>query len=404
MRGRAESVMRFTTSFGKGRATMRSTSLLYLAVLAMMALLAGAPLTQAQEDFSIGAVLGTSGKFAFLGEPSLKGVELAVDEINAAGGVLGKKLKVVSYDDEGNPAKTVNLIDRLLTKDKVVGVIGASTSGTIHVVATACEKAGVPQFYISGNSEICKGKKHVFNAAPADELDAANMVDFLKNNLKVSKIGIIHDANEYGTRSAESFDKILKERAPNITTVSVEKYQSADRDMSAQLINLKNAGSQAIVIWGVGFAPAVIVKNWSQLGLKEGIKLMTGAGAGSHKMVQVLESSGEGLLFNTVLNYGAPNAKEKAFIEAYRKKFNAIPPTFAAVGYDGAYLLAEALKIAKGDKTKLSEAIYRIDGFQGVQGVFSFAGGNCNGLQPGCYDMAVVKNADYFPADKAYQK
>ena len=65
---------------------------------------------------------------------------------------------------------------------------------------------------------------------------------------------------------------------------------------------------------------------------------MTGAGAGSHKMIQVLESSGEGLLFNTVLNYGAPNAKEKAFIEAYQKKFNTVPPTFAAVGYDGAYL------------------------------------------------------------------
>lgn len=383
---------------------MRATSLPYFAVLVTVVVLAVVPVALAQEPIAIGTVLATSGKFAFLGEPEQKGVELAVEEINAAGGVLGKMLKVISYDDEGNPAKTVNLIDRLLTKDKVVGVIGASTSGTIHVVATACEKAGVPQFYISGNSEICKGKKHVFNAAPADELDAANMIDFLKDNLRVSKIGIIHDANEYGTRSTESFEKILKERAPGITVVGVEKYQSADRDMNAQLINLKNAGSQCIVVWGVGFAPAVVVKNWNQLGLKEGIKLMSGAGAGSHKMIQVLESAGEGFLFNTVLNYGAPNAKEKAFIEAYQKKFNAIPPTFAAVGYDGAYLLAEALKVAKGDKAKLSEAIYKLDGFEGVQGTFSFKGGNCNGLQPGCYDMAVVKSRDYFPADKMYPR
>jgi branched-chain amino acid transport system substrate-binding protein len=383
---------------------MKSTNLLYPAVVMMLAVLVGASVVRAQEPITIGTVLGTSGKFAFLGEPSQKGVELAVEEINAAGGILGQKLKVISYDDEGNPAKTVNLIDRLLTKDKVAGVIGASTSGTIHVVATACEKAGVPQFYISGNSEICKGKKHVFNAAPTDELDAAGMVDFLKENLGVSKIGIIHDSNEYGTRSAESFEKILKERAPGITVVGVEKYQSTDRDMSAQMINLKNAGSQCVVIWGVGFAPAVIVKNWNQLGLQEGIKLISGAGAGSHKMIQVLQHAGEGLLFNTVLNYGAPNAKETAFIKAYQKKFNAIPPTFAAVGYDGTYLLAEALKNAKGDKTKVTEAIYKLDNFQGVQGTFSFKGGNCNGLQAGCYDMAVVKGGEYSPAEKMYPK
>ncbi len=383
---------------------MRATSLPYLAMMATVVLLAVGPMALAQGPITIGTVMATSGKFAFLGAPEQKGVELAVDEINAAGGVLGRKLKVVSYDDEANPGKTVNLMDRLLTKDKVVGVIGASTSGTIHVVATACEKAGVPQFYISGNSAICKGKKYVFNAAPADELDAAGMADFLKDNLKVTKIGIIHDSNEYGTRSADAFEKILEKKAPDIKVVGTEKYQSADRDMSAQLINLKNAGSQAIVIWGVGFAPAVIVKNWNQLGLKDGIKLMSGAGAGSHKMIQVLKTAGDGFLFNTVLNYGAPNAKEKAFIEAYRKKFKAIPPTFAAVGYDAAYLLAEALKIAKGDKSKLSEAIYSIDGFKGVQGTFSFKGGNCSGLQPGCYDMAVVKNSDYFPADKVYPK
>ncbi|MFH1117386.1 MAG: ABC transporter substrate-binding protein [Pseudomonadota bacterium] len=383
---------------------MKATSLPYLAALVMVVLLTAGPMALAEEPITIGTVLATSGKFAFLADPEQKGVELAVDEINAAGGVLGRKLKLVSYDDEANPAKTVNLMDRLLTKDKVVGVIGASTSGTIHVAATACEKAGVPQFYISGNSAICQGKKYVFNAAPADELDAAGMVDFLKDNLKVTKLGIIHDSNEYGTRSAEAFDKILAKRAPDIKIVGTEKYQSADRDMSAQLINLKNAGSQAVVIWGVGFAPAVIVKNWNQLGLRDGIKLMSGAGAGSHKMIEVLKSTGEGFLFNTVLNYGAPNPKETAFIEAYRKKFNAIPPTFAAVGYDAAYLLAEALKIAKGDKSKLGEAIHSIDGFEGVQGTFSFKGGNCSGLQPGCYDMAVVKNSDYFPADKAYPK
>lgn len=383
---------------------MRARSLPYLMMLVMIMVLTAGPVVVAQEPIVIGTVMATSGKFAFLGGPEQKGVELAVDEINAAGGILGRKLKLVSYDDEGNPAKTVNLVDRLLTKDKVMGIIGASTSGTIHVVATACEKAGVPQFYISGNSQICKGKKHVFNAAPADELDAAGMVDFLKDNLKVTKIGVIHDSNEYGTRSAKSFEKILKEKAPGIKVVGTEKYQSADRDMTAQLINLKNAGSQCIVIWGVGFAPAVIVKNWNQLGLKKNIKLMSGAGAGSHKMIQLLEYAGEGFLFNTVLNYGAPIAKERDFISAYKKKFNAIPPTFAAVGYDAVYLLAEALKIAKGDKTKLSEAIYSIDGFKGVQGTFSFKGGNCNGLQPGCYVMAVVKSRDYFPAGKVYPK
>ncbi|RJR18650.1 MAG: hypothetical protein C4582_11385 [Desulfobacteraceae bacterium] len=371
-------------------------------VLFTMMVLLAAEWTEA-EEIRIGTILATSGRFAFLGDPEQKGVELAVDDINTSGGVLGRKLKLFSYDDEGNPGKTPQLIERLLQSDKVAGVVGASTSGTIHVVATACEKAGVPQFYISGNSAICQGKKWVFNAAPADELDAEGMIAFLKENLKVKKIGIIHDANEYGTRSTESFVALLAKLAPGITVVGTEKYQSNDREMTGQLVNLKNAGSECIVIWGVGFAPGVVVKNWSQLGMQN-IKLMGGAGMGSHKMIQALGDSGEGLLFNTVINYGAPNKKEKGFIDAYQKKFGAVPPTFAAVGYDAAFLLAEALKITKGNYAKLADAIASIKNLEGVQGTFSFDANKCNGLQPGCYVMAVVKNGDYYPAAKIYPK
>ncbi len=355
------------------------------------------------ETLKIGTVLSTSGRFAFLGDPEKKGAELAVEEINAAGGVLGKKLELVSYDDEGNPGKAANLIDRLIGNDKVIGIIGASTSGTINVVATAVEKAAIPQFYISGNSAICKGKKWVFNAAPADELDAEGMIDFIRDNLKVAKIGIIHDANEYGSRSTESFLEIIAKRAPGIKIVGVEKYQSADRDMSAQLINLKNAGSQCIVIWGVGFAPAVIVKNWHQLGMKE-IRLMGGGGIGSYSMIESLGDAGEGLLFNTSLNYGAPSEKEKAFIQNYKKRFGILPSTQAAVGYDAAHLLAHAIKLAGGDAGKLSDAVFGIKDFKGVQGTFDFTGNRCNGLMAGCYEMAVVKSQDYFPAEKAYPK
>ncbi|MBN2124948.1 MAG: ABC transporter substrate-binding protein [Deltaproteobacteria bacterium] len=379
----------------------RGKGLVAVLVCGMALLYAG--LGFSAEGMKIGALLATSGRFAFLGEPERMGVELAVEEINAAGGILGKKLELVSYDDEGNPGKTANLIDRLISNDKVVGVIGASTSGTINVVATAVEKAGIPQFYISGNSAICKGKKWVFNAAPADELDAEGMIDFIKDNLKVTQVGIIHDANEYGSRSAESFQEIIGRRAPAVKIVGVEKYQSSDRDMSAQLINLKNAGSQCIVIWGVGFAPAVIVKNWHQLGMKD-IRLMGGAGMGSYKMIESLGEAGEGLLFNTVLNYGAPNEKEKAFIEDYKRKFGTVPTTQAAVGYDAGYLLAAALKAADGDGGRLADAICNIRDFQGVQGTFNFTNNRRNGLMPGCYVMAIVKNRDYFPAEKVYPK
>lgn len=196
---------------------------------------------------------------------------------------------------------------------------------------------------------------------------------------------------------------MIEQRAPGIKIAGVEKYQSSDRDMSAQLINLKNAGSQCIVIWGVGFAPAVIVKNWHQLGMKD-IYLMGGAGMGSYKMIEALGEAGEGLLFNTVLNYGAPNEKEQAFIESYKKKFGAIPPTFAAVGYDAGYLLVNALKAAGGETAGLAEAISGIRGFEGVQGTFDFSGDRCNGLLPGCYVMAVVKNQDYYPAGKVYPR
>jgi branched-chain amino acid transport system substrate-binding protein len=377
-------------------------------LLGFVFLLIGATVLSAEvsfaaDSFKIGTVLAMSGRFAFLGDPERKGVELAVEEINAGGGVLGKSLEIVSYDDEGKPGKTAILADRLIKKDNVIGVVGASHTGTIHVAATACEKACVPQFYISGNSSLCKGKRWVFNAAPADELDAAGMVEFLRDNLKVKEVGIIHDANEYGTRSAEAHMRMMSEMAPKIQVVGIEKYQSSDRDMSAQLINLKNAGSECIVIWGVGFAPAVVVKNWSQLGMKH-IHLMGGAGMGSYKMINTLGEAGEGLLFNTVLNYGDPNAKEKAFLAAYRKKFGVVPPTFAACGYDAAYLLVEAIKIANGNREKLAEAICEIKGFEGVQGTFSYSTNKCNGLEFGCYVMAMVKNKDYYPAHKVFVK
>ena len=107
----------------------------------------------------------------------------------------------------------------------------------------------------------------MFNAAPADELDAASMVDFLKDNLKVSKIGIIHDANDYGVHVRQNHLRRSSKKERRASASSAWKStNSADRDMSAQLINLKNAGSQGVVIWGVGFAPAVIVRELEPTG------------------------------------------------------------------------------------------------------------------------------------------
>jgi branched-chain amino acid transport system substrate-binding protein len=372
-------------------------------VVLMLAVLCSGVIVMAQEKGSIkiGGVFSTSGTFAFLGDPEEKAFLLALEEINKAGGVGGRKLEAVSYDDEGNPGKTSSLIDRVLTKDKAIAVVGGSTSGTIHVISTAAENAKIPYLYISGNSALAAGKKFVFNAAPADEVDADVMIAFLENNLAVKKIGVLHDANEYGTRSAEMFAEKLK-KSGKLTIVGTEQYQSKDRDFSGQLVNLRNAGSEAIVLWGVGFAPTSIIKNWAQLGMKN-VHLMGGAGMGSKKMLEVAGVASDGVLFNTSLNYGDPNPREKAFIDAYKAKFGTLPTTQSAVGYDGGTIIFEALKKVGPDPIKIRDFIENMKGYKGVQGTYTYSAENHNGLID-CYTMALIKNQDYTTAEKTFPK
>lgn len=361
----------------------------------------GIVMAQEKAPIKIGGVFSTSGTFAFLGDPEAKAFLLAVEEINKAGGVGGRKLEAVSYDDEGNPGKTSSLIDRVLTKDQAIAVVGGSTSGTIHVISTATENAKIPYFYISGNSALAAGKKYVFNAAPSDEVDADGMIAFLEHNLAVKKIGILHDANEYGSRSAEMFANKLK-KSGKIAIVGTEQYQSKDRDFSGQLVNLRNAGSEAIVLWGVGFAPTSIIKNWAQLGMKK-VHLMGGAGMGSKKMLEVAGPASDGILFNTSLNYGDPNPREKAFIEAYKAKYGTLPTTQSAVGYDGVYLVFEALKKVGPNPAKIRDFVENMKGYKGVQGIYSHSPDNHNGLTD-CYTMALIKNQDYTTAEKTFPK
>ncbi|MCE5194066.1 MAG: ABC transporter substrate-binding protein [Nitrospiraceae bacterium] len=354
----------------------------------------------AEETIKIGAILSVTGPASFLGEPEKNTALMLKDQINSKGGIMGKKIELIIYDDETDVNKAVLAADKLLKKDKVVAVIGPTTSGNTLAVMEKFEKAHIPLISLSASEKIVKPvKNYVFNVAPLDRFAVARLYKNLKAS-GIAKIGIITVSDGFGQSGRE----VLKELAPSfeIKILADEVYGPKDTDMTAQLVKIKGTSPDAIVCWGTNPGPAVIAKNRVQLGIN--IPLYMSHGVASKKFIELAGDSAEGLHLPAgrliVAEQVPDNHPQKKVLVTYKKlyetKFKSPVSTFGGHAWDALYLIQKAVETGRSTNPEsIRSNLEKISGFIGTAGIFNYSTSSHNGLDENAFEIIKIEKGNW---------
>ncbi len=368
-------------------------------LLALGALCVSAAVS-AQEPIRVGSFLAVTGPASFLGDPEQKTLQMQIDKINADGGVLGRKLELVAYDSAGDAEKARTFVKRLIEQDKVDVIIGGSSTGETMAAIPLAEAAGIPFVSLAGSVAIVEPvKKWVFKTPHTDRMACDKIFVDMKAR-GVTKAALISGSG--------GFDKSMRAEclkvAPNhgITIVADETYGAADTDMTAQLTKIKGSGAQAVLNAGFGQGPAIVTRNYKQLGV--GLPLYQSHGVASKEYVKLSGDAAEGvrlpaaaLLVAELLPAGdAQKPVVTAYRGAYEGKYKSDVSTFGGHAYDGLMLYVNAVKAAgTTDKAKVRDAIEGTKGYVGTGGVVNMSATEHMGLDLSAFRMLEVKNGTW---------
>jgi branched-chain amino acid transport system substrate-binding protein len=371
-------------------------------VLAGLALVTAVSVCAAAEPYKIGAVLAVTGPAAWLGEPEKNTVKMIEEQINAAGGINGHKLEVIVEDTVGEEANTVLAIKKLITREKVLAIVGPSRSGESMAAIPIVEREQVPLISCAAAEEIVKPvKKWVFKT-PQSDADAVRVIYEKMKNMKLNKVAIMSGTTGFGTAGRDQLKKLAPEYG--MTIVADETYGPKDTDMTAQLTKIKGTDAQAIVNWEIVPAQTTIMKNRQQLGMT--IPLFQSHGFGNIQYARTAGASADGVLFPAGRLLAADSLPDghpqKALLLQYKKnyeeKFKTDVSTFGGHALDAINLVVEALKAVGPDKAKIRDYIENKKNFVGTGGIFNFSAEDHCGLDTKAFEMLTVKDGKFLLA------
>jgi branched-chain amino acid transport system substrate-binding protein len=324
---------------------------------------AGAPAT-----IKIGEFASLTGKEAAFGQSSHKGTLLAIEAINAAGGLLGKQVEFIYEDNRSTPGESATIAKKLITRDKVVALLGEVASGRSLEAAPIAQSNKIPMISPSStNPQVTQTGDYIFRVCFTDPFQGKLLAEFAKRTLKTQKVAIFSDVSApYSVGLAQYF------KAPFVANggqVSAEqKYTGGDKDFKAQLTAIKATGPDAIFVPGYYTDAGLIVAQARQLGIN--VPLFGGDGWEAPELIQIAGSALEGTYYSTHFSAENQDPRVQGFVAAFRLKFNGeSPDAMAALGYDSAMILADAIKRAgTTESVKLRDAIAATKDFDGLTG------------------------------------
>ena len=353
----------------------------------------------AAAPIKIGALFAVTGPAAFLGEPERNSAKMVIDEINKAGGVKGRKLELVAYDTAGDATKAVQLATKLIKDDKVVAIIGPSTTGETMAVIPVAEKEQIPLISCSAGSKITDPvKKWVFKTAQNDSLAVGRIFEYLQK-AKLTNISILTVSDGFGASGREQ----LKSQAAKfgITIVTDDTYGPKDTDMTAQLTKIRGSNSQAIICWGTNPGPAVIAKNARQLGIKT--PLFMSHGVSSKKFIELAGEAAEGIKLPSgkvvVADLLPASDKQKkslmAFVKDYQKHYKAEGDHFGGHAWDAVMLVKSAIDKGADTSAAIRDQLEKTRGFAGIGGSFTYSAQDHAGLGKDAFVLVEIRNKDW---------
>jgi branched-chain amino acid transport system substrate-binding protein len=347
-------------------------------MLALVVTLASFSAAQAADPIKIGGLLETSGPVASLGQPGLEGAMLAVEQINAAGGINGRPLEFENVNTESDNTRSVTAVKRLIGEGTITALVGPMNSGSSFAIIDTVQRASIPMISNGGSRGIVlpsPDKKWIFLSPLTDVLVQGVMMEDMKRR-GITKIALLNADSPFGTSGREQLEK--NAAGYGITLVDKETYGNADQDMTPQLTKIRSSQAEAVVVWATGPGQAIAVKNYRQLGLTKPLYLSHAAN--DFNFLRLAGDAANGILIPSSKLYvtdslGANDPQKPvldAFVKGYQAKYGKLPATFAGNAYDAVMMIAEALRQVGPNRVKLRDAIEGLKDHVGVTALYAY--------------------------------
>ncbi|HOI14700.1 MAG TPA: ABC transporter substrate-binding protein [Geobacteraceae bacterium] len=352
----------------------------------------------AAPPIKIGGLFSVTGPASFLGEPERNTAQMVADQINAAGGIKGRKVELIAYDTQGDATKAVQAATRLV-KEGVVAIIGPSTTGDSMAVIPVVERAKIPLISCAAGIKITEPvKPWVFKTAQNDYLAVARIYEDLVKR-KITRVALLTVSDSFGSSGREQL-KALAARY-RITIVSDDTYGPKDTDMTPQLTKIRSGQAQALICWGTNPGPAIVTRNARQLGLK--IPLYMSHGVSSKKFIALAGDASEGIILPSgrvlVADLLPKSDKQKkallAFVQEYQKRFKAEGDHFGGHAWDAMMLLKGAMERGDATPAAIRTQLEKTRNFAGIGGVFNYSPTDHSGLTKDAFVLVQVKGKDW---------
>src|SRR5262249_30113686 len=356
---------------------------------------------QASAQIKLGAVLSVTGPASFLGDPEKKTLEIYVDEVNAKGGVNGQKLQLVVYDDGGNADNARTFATRLVEEDKIVAMVGGTTTGSTLAMIPVFEDAKIPFISLAGAIQIIEPvRSWVFKTPHTDKMACEKIFADLKSR-NLTTIALIWGTGAFGKSMRDQCVAVAPKAGINIATE--ESYGPRDSDMTPQLTNIRNkAGVQAVVNTDFGQGPAIVTRNYRQLGIA--LPLYQSHGVASKQFIELAGPAAEGvrlpaaalLVADKLPDTDSQKPVVTSYAHTYQQKTGQPVSTFGGHAYDALMIFIEAAKRAGSfDASKVRDQIEQTKSFVGTGGIVNMSPTDHMGLDLTAFRMLEIKGGDW---------
>jgi branched-chain amino acid transport system substrate-binding protein len=319
------------------------------------------------EEILVGEFGSLTGTTATFGISVKNGIDMAIKDVNVAGGVLGKKIRVIVEDDQGKPEEAQTVVTRLITKNRVVAVLGEVSSSRSLAAAPVCQQNRIPMISPSStNPRVTTVGDYIFRVCFIDTFQGFVMAKFVSNNLKLKNVAILRDIkNDYSVGLADVFTEEFKKLGGQI--VSDASYSEGDTDFNAQLTLIKSKNPEAIFIPGYYTEAGLIARQARNLGIQ--VPLLGGDGWDSGSLWEIGGAALNNSYFSSHYSAKDPRPAIQKFVQDYKKEFGQLPDTNAVLGYDAAQLLFDAFRRSNStDPARVRDALATTKNFTGVTG------------------------------------
>ncbi|MHB9002705.1 MAG: ABC transporter substrate-binding protein [Coriobacteriia bacterium] len=360
---------------------------------------------ESKEPYKIGAVLSETGTYAGLGEPERNTLEMEVARINDEGGVDGHPVEIVYVDDATDPDTAVAETTRLIDKEGVLAIIGATGTGSTMAMRQEIVRAQIPQISPAGGTVITTDfNEWVFQTPWSNALVVPYLLEYVKGQ-GITRVGLISESGGFGKDGAG----VIKELAPpaGITLVSDQSFNVGDSDMTAQLTKIKSEGAQAVLMVTAGKEASIVAKNMTDLAMD--MPLFGTHGNARREFIEGAGAAAEGFRFpaGKILlpeSYGEgsePYQVATDFVNRYTGEYGKAPDTFAGHAYDALHITVNAMRTLDEGFTPadLRDAIEKTSGFVGIGGTFTYSATDHNGMSEGDLVMYQVKSGEWVLAE-----